>query len=119
MCQVNKTHSGQFTLGTSQRKEKWAGKKKTREEGVGSGWGSLLSPSTSFPPYFFPSSLPPRRTPPAERLEQASLLLCDSSSALFQNIQAKGKGGMLFGGKDSSLKTLIESKGTTAKWINL
>ena len=27
MFQVNKTHSGQFTLSTSQSKEKWAGKK--------------------------------------------------------------------------------------------
>ena len=36
MCQVNKTHSGPFTLGTSQRKEKWAGKK-TRGGGGGVG----------------------------------------------------------------------------------
>ena len=35
MCQVNKTHSGQFTLGTSHRKEKWAGKKNEGGGGVG------------------------------------------------------------------------------------
>ena len=122
MCHVNKTHSGQFTLSTSQRKEKWAEKKQQQQQqrrGGGLGWGSLLSPSPSFPPYFFPSSIPSRHTPPAERLEQASLLLCDISSPLFQNIQAKGKGGTLFSWKDTSHKTLIESKGTTVKWINL
>ena len=93
MCQVNKTHSGQFTLS---RKRSEQEEKLTR----GGGWGRSevfpLSPSPSFPPNFFLSSLPPRRTPSAERLEQASLLLCDISSPLFQTIQAKGKGGTLF-----------------------
>ena len=44
MWQVNKTHSGQFTLSTSQRKEKWAGKKKQR----GGGWEGGVG--VRFPP---------------------------------------------------------------------
>ena len=36
MCHVNKTHSGQFTLGTSQRKDKWA-EKKQRQQREGGG----------------------------------------------------------------------------------
>ena len=31
MCHVNKTHSGQFTLSTSQRKDKWAEKKQRKQ----------------------------------------------------------------------------------------
>ena len=46
MCQVNKTHSGQFTLGTSHRKEKWAGKKKR------GGWGRGEVPSSLPLPLF-------------------------------------------------------------------
>ena len=123
MCHVNKTHSGQFTLSTSQRKDKWAEKKTTKTTKTTRGVGGV---GVRFPPLslslfssFFPSSIPSRHTPPAERLEQVSLLLCDISSPLFQNIQAKGKGGTLFSWKDTSHKTLIESKGTTVKWINL
>ena len=123
MCHVNKTHSGQFTLSTSQRKDKWAEKKTTKTTKTTRGVGGV---GVRFPPLslslfssFFPSSIPSRHTPPAERLEQVSLLLCDISSPLFQNIQAKGKGGTLFSWKDTSHKTLIESKGTTVKRINL
>ena len=120
MCHVNKTHSGQFTLSTSQRKDKWAEKKTTKTtRGVGEVGVRFPPLSLSLFSSFFPSSIPSRHTPPAERLEQVSLLLCDISSPLFQNIQAKGKGGTLFSWKDTSHKTLIESKGTTVKWINL
>ena len=52
MFQVHKTHSGQFTLSTSQSKEKWAGKKKQRGGGgVGGGVG------VRFPPLSLPLPL--------------------------------------------------------------
>ena len=35
MCHVNKTHSGQFTLSTSQRKDKWAEKKQQQQQREG------------------------------------------------------------------------------------
>ena len=40
------------------------------------------SPSPSFPPYLFSRSLPPRRTPLSERLEQATWCRFSGSGVL-------------------------------------
>ena len=48
MFQVHKTHSGQFTLSTSQSKQKWAGKKNNE----GGGWGRGEVPSSLPLPLF-------------------------------------------------------------------
>ena len=53
MWQVNKTHSGQFTLSTSQRKEKWAGKKKNNGGGGGVGFPPLSLSLSLFSSLFF------------------------------------------------------------------